>query len=196
MKLQKTSKPLDEKRLWRDSIKAELQRHSKELPDAAFQAMQDRLVAHLCEYLKNQSGIWAGYRALPQEPDLSSVYQQMSHLTWTFPRMQDDDLHFHVCENFEQGFISGKFGVSEPAADSPVVPTSKLDGVLVPGLGFDNKGRRLGRGRGFYDRALSGYQGFKIGVGFQHQVIEKDLPVEAHDVPMNALVTETAFRVI
>jgi 5-formyltetrahydrofolate cyclo-ligase len=192
MNLQKKSKPLDEKRLWRESLKAALQQHSEQRPPAELRVLQDQLVSHLCKFLSTQSGVWAGYRALPQEPDLAKVYEQTKHLTWAFPRIEDADLHFHTCETF----VKGPFGILEPAKESPVVQCHGLQGVLIPGLGFDKKGRRLGRGRGFYDRALAGFQGFKVGVCFECQVIEDDLPDEAHDVPMDALVTETEIIII
>jgi 5-formyltetrahydrofolate cyclo-ligase len=61
--------------------------------------------------------------------------------------------------------------------------------ILVPGLGFTNKGQRLGRGRGFYDKYLNNFNGLIIGLGFELQ-IEQQLPIESHDKTMNYIVTE------
>ncbi len=82
----------------------------------------------------------------------------------------------------------GRFGVREPSASCPVVQWNQLDLVLVPGLGFDLSGGRLGRGRGFYDRLLARVVGTACGVAFEEQLCA-ELPCEAHDVGLDCLVT-------
>ena len=71
---------------------------------------------------------------------------------------------------------------------------STLDLVLVPGLAFDARGGRLGRGAGFYDRFLAALppRAVACGAGFQFQVVGL-VPTEAHDVRLGALLTETQF---
>jgi 5-formyltetrahydrofolate cyclo-ligase len=63
--------------------------------------------------------------------------------------------------------------------------------VIVPGLAFDSRGRRLGRGGGFYDRFLSqpDLTAVTCGVALEAQILE-DLPREPHDVPVDLLITE------
>jgi 5-formyltetrahydrofolate cyclo-ligase len=65
----------------------------------------------------------------------------------------------------------------------------------VPGLGFGRDGTRLGRGKGHYDRFLPGLSStaFLCGVCFRCQVSDA-LPVESHDVPMDALLTESGWE--
>jgi 5-formyltetrahydrofolate cyclo-ligase len=86
----------------------------------------------------------------------------------------------------------GRFGISEPAAHCPALELKRLDLVLAPGLGFDLSGRRLGRGRGFYDRLLAGIAGTKCGVAFDQQVVPQ-IPAERHDVNMNFILTPTRW---
>lgn len=71
---------------------------------------------------------------------------------------------------------------------SLIVP---LDLVLVPGLAFTRDGGRLGRGGGFFDRFLfhRAQSAAKIGVGFAFQIVDT-LPLEAHDVKLNAVITD------
>ena len=69
------------------------------------------------------------------------------------------------------------------------VPLSSIRGILVPGLAFDRRGHRLGRGRAFYDRCLKNFTALKVGVGFNLQ-IRDELPHEDHDIKMNWLITE------
>lgn len=86
---------------------------------------------------------------------------------------------------------SGRFGIREPLPELPAGDVRGPETVwLVPGLGFDREGRRLGRGRGFFDRLLTGTAGFKIGIGFSWQLLP-ELPADDRDVRMDAVVTET-----
>lgn len=61
--------------------------------------------------------------------------------------------------------------------------------IFVPGVAFDKNGRRLGRGRGFYDRYLSDRKIIKIGVCASLQLVD-EVPVEKHDSLMDFLITE------
>lgn len=61
--------------------------------------------------------------------------------------------------------------------------------VLIPALAFSKKGERLGRGRGFFDRYLESFTGLKVGIGFEMQVF-LEIPVEAHDIKCDFLITE------
>jgi 5-formyltetrahydrofolate cyclo-ligase len=88
--------------------------------------------------------------------------------------------------------VPGKFGIAEPAAHCPRMSLKRLDLVLAPGLGFDVSGRRLGRGRGFYDRLLAGIEGAKCGVAFDQQVVKR-IPAERHDITMNFILTPTRW---
>jgi 5-formyltetrahydrofolate cyclo-ligase len=170
------------KRQWRSHMKALLQ---KESPHSSVQ-IQQQICEHLTEYLKNQKGIWAGYWALPQEPDLTPAYRHADHIEWVYPRMEADHLTFYLSQNF----IKGPFGVMEPVEDSRKLDLEEIAGILVPGLGFNKKGCRLGKGRGFYDKALADYRGPKVGICFDCQVLEQDLPEEKHDIRVDVLVTE------
>ena len=82
---------------------------------------------------------------------------------------------------------TGPFGIREPSSVCRVVALESLDLVFVPGIGFTADGRRLGRGRGFYDRLLLAFHGFSCGVCFDGQLVEW-IPVEAHDVPMQRVL--------
>jgi 5-formyltetrahydrofolate cyclo-ligase len=79
----------------------------------------------------------------------------------------------------------------EPSAHCPSLDPSTLDLVLVPGLAFDRAGRRLGRGRGFYDRFLTalGPGVFKLGIAFWPQVVDS-VPAGPEDCPVDAIVND------
>jgi len=65
----------------------------------------------------------------------------------------------------------------------------------MPLLGFDKRGTRLGYGGGYYDRTLErlGKRPRLVGIAFAAQEIE-DIPREAHDVPLDVIVTEQGAR--
>ena len=102
-------------------------------------------------------------------------------------------LEFAICEPGEP-LISGPLGVREPGEGATVSALDEADQVLVPGVAFDRGGGRLGRGRGYYDRALAGLQGgsrrpLLTGIAFAFQVVE-GVPVDPLDVRVDEILTE------
>jgi 5,10-methenyltetrahydrofolate synthetase len=86
---------------------------------------------------------------------------------------------------------SQHFGIYQPKQDRvKEVPLDDIDLVVVPGVAFDKKNIRLGRGHGYYDRFLSGLpkKTKTIGLAFDFQVLE-DLPQDPHDVPVSKIVS-------
>ena len=85
--------------------------------------------------------------------------------------------------------VFGAFGILEPQGERPC-PAGEIDLVVCPGVAFTADGRRLGRGRGYYDRYLGdpAFRGFRVGVCYAHQLVD-DLPVEPHDVFMDYVIT-------
>ena len=87
-----------------------------------------------------------------------------------------------------------RYGVRCPKS-APVAPVDQIDLVVMPGLGFDTQGNRLGRGGGYYDRFLSsnGFRGLRCGFGFEEQVLDM-VPVNGHDVGIDIMVTDEQVR--
>ena len=86
--------------------------------------------------------------------------------------------------------ISGRFGIREPEPACIEVPMTDLDLVFVPGVAFDRRGHRLGRGMGFYDRLLADFSGKKIGIAFDEQLVDT-IPAGKKDVRMDFILTPT-----
>jgi 5-formyltetrahydrofolate cyclo-ligase len=89
--------------------------------------------------------------------------------------------------------VPGRFGALEPPENCPLIPLNQLDLVLVPGVAFDFAGRRLGRGKGFYDRLLAEVRGHKCGVAFDEQIVAR-LPEEPHDVRVDSILTPSRWQ--
>ena len=86
---------------------------------------------------------------------------------------------------------SGSFGVREPSLAAPQY-NMDLDGqalCLVPGLCFDNKGYRLGYGKGYYDRFLAKFRGVTLGLCY-NDFLQDCLPVGDYDLPVQQIATE------
>jgi len=93
-----------------------------------------------------------------------------------------------VLEKLATDIVIGKFGVREPAAHCVEMPLNTVDLVLVPGMAFDGRGNRLGRGQGFYDRLLGQVSGVKCGIAHDFQLRE-EVPAEPHDAKVDFIFT-------
>jgi 5-formyltetrahydrofolate cyclo-ligase len=82
------------------------------------------------------------------------------------------------------------FGVLEPPADAPVI---EPDLILVPLLGFDRRGYRLGYGQGHYDRTLMALRARRpvtaVGLAWACQEVDR-IPADAFDQPLDWVVTD------
>jgi len=115
---------------------------------------------------------WAATRGVP--------------LLW--PRIDGEQLVFVEAGASER--VVGTFGILEPPTAKAPSPLAGGDWVVVPGLAFDESGARLGRGGGFYDRALAAApEPVRVGVGYDFQCVDP-VPAGALDAPMDWVVTD------
>lgn len=92
------------------------------------------------------------------------------------------------------GLTASPLGILEPMSGVPI-PVADIDLIIVPGLGFDPFGNRLGRGRGFFDRFLAhkDRKGIACAVAFEEQFVPQ-VPVGPHDIAVDMLVTDQSVR--
>jgi 5-formyltetrahydrofolate cyclo-ligase len=132
------------------------------------------------------------YAPLPDELDVWPVLELSLALgtTCALPFFDAEKKTYgaRVLGNLATDIVTGKFGVREPAASCAEIPLNQFDLVLVPGMAFDLKGHRLGRGQGFYDRLLPEASGVKCGICYDGQLLE-NLPAEPHDAKVNFILT-------
>jgi 5-formyltetrahydrofolate cyclo-ligase len=85
----------------------------------------------------------------------------------------------------------GAFGIFEPPVTCAVVNPGVVDYIVIPGVGFDLHGKRIGYGKGFYDKALHSLEGKGKLVGFCYdfQLVDEIMD-EPHDVKLDIIITE------
>jgi 5-formyltetrahydrofolate cyclo-ligase len=138
---------------------------------------------------RHVAGYWPADGEIDVLPALTEAHRRGA-LTY-LPRVPGPDLplRFRV---WRPGvpLRRNRFGIPEPATGPGLARACRLDAVLVPLVGFDRRGNRLGMGGGFYDRTFAGrHRTLLIGVAFDCQRVLR-VPTHWWDVPLAAVVTE------
>ncbi len=136
-----------------------------------------------------EGSIVAGYRAAGSEMDPEPLMQALAArgFALALPCIVEPDLPL-VFRAWAPGdpLAPGKLGIMEPLSAAPVLRPGV---VLVPLVGFDRRGHRLGQGGGFYDRTLAGQPALAVGLAYAVQEVDA-VPVEAWDRKLDWIVTE------
>lgn len=135
------------------------------------------------------------YAALPEEVPTDAIAAEAWRrgVVVTYPRCLPETrgMTLHWVEREDQLRVEGGYGIREPAESRPLVSLGEVDAALVPGLAWDRRGQRLGRGAGYYDRlfARPEWSGFRCGLFFAAQEAGS-IDVDPWDAPLDAVVTE------
>ncbi|ANA40737.1 MULTISPECIES: 5-formyltetrahydrofolate cyclo-ligase [Geobacter] len=110
--------------------------------------------------------------------------------TVLLPVVCGDELRFIEVTD-PAGLRPGSYAIPEPCLTGTAVAPDRADIIVVPGVAFDLAGRRIGYGKGFYDRALHHLEGTGRLVGFCYdfQLVD-EIRGEPHDVALDLIVTE------
>jgi 5-formyltetrahydrofolate cyclo-ligase len=178
------------------SLREQIMRRLKILTPEQHRSASEKIQHHLLESeLWKQSRQVALFAARSDEPETSGLMEAawQEERGVLLPKVTGDHLEFYVVS--DMGCLeSGSFGLLEPNPSlCRKVSPSDIDLIVVPGLAFDQTRRRLGRGRGYYDRFLaqSGFRGRTVGLFFAFQEVE-EIPAEAHDQTLDGIMTEKA----
>jgi 5-formyltetrahydrofolate cyclo-ligase len=186
----------DEKRDLRHQARARLSQISAEQHKSLSAAAMIQLLARP-EWQNAQ--LILGYLPLKDELDLSAALEWgvRASKTIALPRYLPDEGRYcaSIITESVATLSPGAFGVREPDAAAPVLSLKQLDFILVPGVAFDPSGRRIGRGKGFYDRLLAETNSskcVKCGIALDEQIVPR-IPSEPHDIAMNVILTPTRW---
>jgi 5-formyltetrahydrofolate cyclo-ligase len=170
-------------------VRARMPRPGSEEFLAASVAAQQRLAA---SEIASRASVIALYRALPSEVGTATLALALSAAgkKVCYPVVVPGAR----CLEFRRSagvFVSGSLGVEEPTG-SPV-PLASVDLLVVPAIAVDERGSRLGRGRGHYDATLASCAGFSVALVFESQLVP-EVPLGEHDRPVNAICTEARLH--
>lgn len=107
-----------------------------------------------------------------------------------FPAVENGRLVFRMVAQL-QALKPGAYGIWEPSTVCEIRDVGDAGLIVVPGVVFDRFGRRIGYGKGYYDRALHGLEGTGrlAGLCYDFQLIDQ-ISGEPHDVEMDFVVTD------
>ncbi|AIE73133.1 MULTISPECIES: 5-formyltetrahydrofolate cyclo-ligase [unclassified Synechocystis] len=145
-----------------------------------------------------QAKLVCAYFSTQREPDLQSLFERLGQTKlWGFPRCVQKNLVWHPWQ-WGQPLTTGSYGIKVPAAQTEILSPMEVDLLLVPCLGGDRQGYRLGYGGGYYDRLFIDplWRAVpKAGLLFEVGLKEK-LPRDSWDIPLPTLITEKQIIVI
>lgn len=134
------------------------------------------------------------YHSLPDELSTHEFLQRWCHKKQFFlPRVNGVNLNILPYEQSRMAL--GAFQIEEPLGNN-IADIKDIELIIVPGIAYDRRGNRVGRGKGYYDRLLASSHATRIGVGYDFQLIDEDIPSEKHDVAMDIVITESRRLVI
>jgi 5-formyltetrahydrofolate cyclo-ligase len=195
--------------------KSELRHELAARRAAAFGAEPDavpKLIAHFPLSIDVSGQTVAGYMPFRTEINVLPLMRALAHRGGylSLPRMNNpslapfptkggrgEALHFHLCDIEDPSqFVANKWGLLEPHSH---LPTATPTILLIPLLGFDRQGNRLGYGKGYYDQTILALRRedniTTIGVAFSQQEVPK-IPTQPHDQRLDWIITQNeAYRI-
>jgi 5-formyltetrahydrofolate cyclo-ligase len=183
----------DDRRSVRKTLRSQRQALSAAERMAAAEAVADQVQHHPAFA---RPGYVAGYWASGGELPLHVLQLRLRpDQIWCLPCVQTDGLLRFSPWRPGDPLVTGRYGIPEPnVATGSLLEPHELHLVLLPLLGFDRNGNRLGMGAGYYDRSFSFRQSAEapptlIGIGYAMQELPP-IDTQPWDVPLDAIVTE------
>jgi len=135
------------------------------------------------------------YAAMPDELETAPLigFALAQGKQVLLPRVVGDEMELRFLNGSEGSLVKGAYGISEPGPDCALCEDySVIDLAVIPGRAFTPEGKRLGRGKGFYDKFLSKLGSSKtmltVGLALPCQIFQ-DLPTDPWDVSLDYILT-------
>ena len=181
----------------KDQIRQKLRTQRAELSIESFNNMSSAIADNVrnSEAFKNAQRI-GFYHSVRGEADPASLQTTNKHFFLPVLSKNLDEGLVFIELNDDTEFENNKFNIPEPVYDeAKIVAANTLDLVLVPLLGFDKNGNRLGMGGGFYDRCFAFNKKLKtkpllMGYAYDFQEVDS-LEPESWDVGLDMIATES-----
>jgi 5-formyltetrahydrofolate cyclo-ligase len=159
-------------------------------------AIVDQLAQIIAKLKGSGQSVTVGlYWPIKNEVDIRDLVNQLVttkngiSVRWALPaiELRDNTVVYGLWKP-EDAVAKGALGIMQPAQFNPV----KVDVMLIPCVGFNERGYRLGYGGGYFDRTLSQSTALTVGVAFD--LCRCNWLQEDHDRPLHTIVTETTIE--
>lgn len=174
---------LDEK----DEVRSLLKLKRSALSEDRKEGARQKLLSSLYPQLQSFRAVLS-FVSFSTEIDTSYLNLQLAkNNKLCLPKVEKDGLSIYAVADLNSQLLFSYGLLAEPdPAKCKCVELKKIDCVIVPGLGFDSERRRIGYGKGHYDRLLKQFKSLAyfpktIGIGFTEQLFDGVLPHEDHD---------------
>lgn len=176
----------EEKKAVRNKVRAQIKLLSNEAKKQQAHSVFDQI--QKLETFK-KARVIMHFWSLPDEiPTHECVQKWALDKQILLPVIAGNNLIIKMFEGVGNMQPDSQYHIPEPTGETIIDP--KPDIIILPGVAFDSKCNRLGRGKGFYDRFLAKHQlsALLIGVAFDEQLVP-EVPTEAHDFKLDMVVT-------
>jgi 5-formyltetrahydrofolate cyclo-ligase len=178
----------------KNSLRVKFKNEIAEIHPEVRKIQSENLVEQISKFLQAQTGIWALFSPLNDEPNLLSLVERCPQIHWVFPQVEpENNLSFCHLDSLEQLIASSWTPHEIICEDHQKVSPDKISGCVIPALAYDKVGTRLGRGGGYYDRFLKNFKGRKLGVTFNECLTNEVLPREPHDQIMDIVISPLSW---
>lgn len=186
-----------DKPAWRKKLRA----RRAELSSEQRLDAEVRMVEHFLRLpARERSGRVLAYVAVAPEAPTRALVESLwrDGVTVYFPRLDKSrpgEMDIVPVTAWDELVPGPYFGIPQPSAVAPALDAEHLDAIVLPGVGFDRDGRRIGQAGGYYDRLLAGLPRriVRIGWAFAVQFVDA-LPEEPHDERVDLVVTEAGVE--
>lgn len=161
----------------------------KELSAAEVLIRSKRIAQNLKGLLREKSKTCGIFHAMKSEPQIFTLADEADlHVQFAYPHIEENQtaMNFYSAKKMRKSNL----GFLIPDLTDEETSLANIDTVVIPGLVFHSSGIRIGRGGGFYDRFLSSFQGIRIGVCFEEQVLIDPWELQSWDEKIHYVVTE------
>ena len=161
------------------------------LPEDRLEKSQ-RICRHLMAIIRDKETVMV-YTSKEKEvntvPLIHALFRQKNPVVVPIIVKEDVSLRLSYLRDFS-ALVPSTFGVPEPIGNEIPAAAEDIGMIVLPMLGFDRTGGRIGYGAGYYDRFLSKHPNLrKVGIAFACQEVG-NLPVDENDIRMDTIITE------
>lgn len=179
----------------KEALRASLKERLKRLSDGDREREGRSLSKRILQTLPPEPGVLCVFYPMRgSEADIRDLFPTLLERGWKlfFPRFEGAGFSFRRATSVD-GLVPGKYGLMEPTGDDEKLGIADVTVAIIPGLGFDPAGGRIGRGNGGYDMWLRELRAKNPaaavwGVALDCQMVTM-IPREAHDQTMDLVIT-------